>query len=485
MDSTERGGSKPHVVITPFPIQSHLNTFLNLAKLLHSRGFHITYVHTEYNHKRLLNSKGPRALEGLPDFRFETIPDGLPYTEANTTQHLPSLCESTSKNCLPYFTNLLKRLQESASEGLVPPVTSLISDVVMAFTVKAAQEWGLPIALYCPISAISYLANWHGRTLLDKGIIPLKDESQLTDGYLDTKLDWLSGMKNIRLRDLQSYFYSLEPNDHLMLNFCMNELQTARAAQAIIFNTFSEFESEALDTLSSIFPTIYTIGPVPLLLNQIPHNHNLNSIGSNLWKEETHCIQWLESKKPKSVIYVNFGSVTVMTLEQLHEFSWGLANSKKYFLWIIRPDLVKEGSVSPEFLSETKERGLIANWCEQEKVLNHPSIGGFLTHCGWNSIIESVCAGVPMACWPFYGDQQTNCRYACMEWGIGVEIDINVKRQVVESLVNELMEGEKGSEMRQKVLEWQKISNEAIKFGGSSYVNLENLISQVLINSKN
>ncbi|XP_054795272.1 7-deoxyloganetin glucosyltransferase-like [Prosopis cineraria] len=482
MDSMERGGSKPHVVITPFPIQSHLNTFLNLAKLLHSRGLHITYVNTEYNHRRLLNSRGPRALDGLSDFRFESIPDGLPHTEANTTQDLPSLCESTSKNCLPYFTNLLKRLQESASNGLVPPVTSLISDAVMTFTVKAAQECGLPIALYCPISAISYLAGWHARTLLDKGIIPLKDESQLTDEYLDTKLDWLSGMKNIRLKDLQSY-----ANDYLMLNFVINEQQTARAAQAIIFNTFSEFESEALDTLSSIFPPIYTVGPVPLLLNQIPQNHDLDSIGSNLWKEETHCIQWLESKKAKSVIYVNFGSVTVMTPEQLHEFAWGLANSKKYFLWIIRPDLVKGGSMilSPEFLSETKERGLIANWCEQEEVLNHPSIGGFLTHCGWNSMIESVCAGIPMACWPFYGDQQTNCRYACTEWGIGIEIDNNVKRQVVENLVNELMEGEKGMEMRHKILVWQKTSKEAIKSGGSSYINLENLISQVLIKRNN
>ncbi|KAI9120785.1 hypothetical protein K1719_007818 [Acacia pycnantha] len=97
----------------------------------------------------------------------------------------------------------------------------------------------------------------------------------------------------------------------------------------------------------------------------------------------------------------------MLSLEQLYEFAWSLANSKKPFLWIIRPDLVKGGSVilSSEFLSETKERGLIAGWCEQEKVFNHLAIGGFLTHCGWNSIIESMCAGVPLTCWPFYGEQ--------------------------------------------------------------------------------
>ncbi|XP_028789940.1 7-deoxyloganetin glucosyltransferase [Neltuma alba] len=483
MDSMERGGSKPHVVVTPFPIQSHLNTFLNLAKLLHSRGFHITYVNTEYNHRRLLKTRGPQALDGLPDFRFETIPDGLPYTDSDATQHLPSLAESTSKNCLIPFTSLLNKLQESASNGLVPPVTSLVSDAVMAFTVKAAQEFGLPIAIYCPISAISYLGGWHGRTLLDKGIIPLKDESYLTNGCLDTKLDWLEGMKNMRLRDLPSHFSSLDPDDYLMLKFCLNELQTVKSADAIIFNTFSELESEALNTLSSIFPPLYTIGPVPLVLNQVPHNHVLDSIGANLWKEDAHCIEWLESQKPKSVVYVNFGSVTVMSAEQLHEFAWGLANSKKPFLWIIRPDLVDGGSMilSPEFLSETKERGFIASWCEQQKVLNHPSIGGFLTHCGWNSIIESICSGVSMACWPFSGDQQTNCRYACTEWGIGIEIDNNVKREVVERLVNELIEGDKGKEMRQKVLEWQKISKEATKSGGSSCISLDKLINQVLI----
>ncbi|KAI9121405.1 hypothetical protein K1719_008438 [Acacia pycnantha] len=488
MDSMERGGSsKPHVVITPFPAQSHLNTFLNLAKLLHSRGFHITFVNTEYNHRRLLKSRGPQALDGLPDFRFETIPDGLPSSDADATQHLPSLCESTSKKCLIPFINLLKRLQDSASNGLVPPVTSLVSDAVMAFTVKAAKEFGIPIAIYCPISAISFLGVWHGGTLLDKGIIPLKDESQLTNGYLDTKMDWLSGMKNMRLRDLPSYFTSLDPHDYLMLTFSVNELKTATSADAIIFNTFSELESEALDTLSSIFPPLYTIGPVPLLLNEIPQNQALDCIGSNMWKEEAHCIQWLESQKSRSVVYVNFGSVTVMSAEQVHEFAWGLANNKKPFLWIIRPDLVDGGStiLSPEFISETKERGLIASWCEQEKVLNHPAIGGFLTHCGWNSMMESICAGVPMACWPFYGDQQTNCRYACTEWGIGLDIDNNVKREEVEKLVNELVEGDIGKEMRHKVIEWQKISKQATKSGGSSCISLDKLINHVLIKRKN
>ncbi|XP_028800822.1 7-deoxyloganetin glucosyltransferase-like [Neltuma alba] len=293
-------------------------------------------------------------------------------------------------------------------------------------------------------------------------------------------------MKNIRLRDLPSFLSSLDPNDHIILNLNINMLQTAQTADAVIFNTFRELESEALDTLSSIFPPLFPIGPVPLLLAQTQQNQQLESIGSNLWDEEIRCIDWLESRKPKSVIYVNFGSITIITLEQLCEFGWGLANSKKPFLWIIRPDLVDGGSLilSPEFLSETKDRGLIASWCEQEKVLNHPSIGGFLTHCGWNSMTESMCSGIPMACWPFFGDQQTNCRYACIQWGVGVELDKNVKREMVERVINELMEGNKAMEMKHKVLQWQKIAKESTAPHGSSYINLEKLVNQVLVKGK-
>ncbi|XP_054804177.1 7-deoxyloganetin glucosyltransferase-like isoform X2 [Prosopis cineraria] len=441
MASIAAGGSKPYVVITPFPLQGHINSFLKLAKVIHSKGFHITFVNTDYNHKRLLNSRGPHALDGLPDFCFETIPDGLaPSDEANVSQRFRILCDSMPKNSLVPFTKLLGRLHELALNSVVPRVTCLISDGVMTFTMTAAQEFGLPIAIYWPASTVSFLGIFHFRTLLDKDVIPLKAE-----------------------------------------------LQKAQTAQAIIFNTFEELDSDALSALSSIFPPLYSIGPLPMLLNQIPHNHHMESIGSNMWKEETKCLDWLESYEPESVIYVNFGSLATLSLEQLGEFAWGLANSKKPFLWIIRPDLVKGGSIilSPEFFTKIKDRGFIANWCEQEKVLNHPSIGGFLTHCGWNSMIESIGAGVPMACWPWSGDQPTNCRYACREWEIGLEIDNNVKKEDVEKLVNELMEGEKGKQMRQNISKWKKIAEDDTKPGGSSYINLENLIKDVLIKTKN
>ncbi|XP_057447731.1 7-deoxyloganetin glucosyltransferase-like [Lotus japonicus] len=475
---------KPHAVLTPYPVQGHINPLFNLAKLLHHRGFHITFVHTEYNHKRLLKSRGPNAFDGLSDFHFETIPDGLPSIEGESgdvSQDIPALSESIRKNFLHPFRDLLARLNNSATAGLIPPVTCLVSDFCMTFSIQAAQELALPIVLLCPASASTFMSFVHFQTLLDKGIIPLKDESYLTNGYLDTKVDWIPGMQNFRLKDLPDFMRTTDPNA-TMLQFAIELADRSHRASAIVFNTFNELERDVLSALSSIYPSLYPIGPFPSFLNQTPESH-LESLGSNLWTEDTMCLQWLESKEPRSVVYVNFGSITVMSPEQLLEFAWGLANSKKPFLWIIRPDLVIGGSVilSSEFINEISSRGLIASWCSQEHVLNHPSIGGFLTHCGWNSTIESISAGVPMLCWPFFADQLTNCRSICNEWDIGMQIDTNGKREEVEKLINELMVGEKGKKMRQKTMELKKRAEEDTRPGGCSYMNLDKVIKEVLL----
>ncbi|XP_027358838.1 7-deoxyloganetin glucosyltransferase-like [Abrus precatorius] len=475
MDSTKR---KPHALLIPFPAQGHINPMFKLAKLLHLRGFHITYVHTEYNHRRLLKSRGPNALDGLLDFQFETIPDGLSQTDAdaNVTQDIESLCKSVKKNFLLPFRDLLARLNHSST-----PVTCLVSDVVMTFTTQVAEELALPLIMLYPASAYSLFTFLHVRALLDKGLVPLKDESYLTNGYLDTEVDWISGMKNFRLKDLSSFIRTTDPNN-FMIEFFLEMVNNAKRASAIVFNTFDELESDVLNALSSKFHSLYPIGPFPSFLNQSPNNH-LESLCSNLWKEDTECLEWLESKESKSVIYVNFGSITIMSPEQLLEFAWGLANSKRPFLWIVRPDLVIGGSVilSSKFVNETSNRGRIATWCPQEQVLNHPSIGGFLTHCGWNSTIESICAGVPMLCWPFFADQPTNCRCICSEWGIGFEIDTNVKRKEVEKLVKELMVGEKGKKMNKKVLELKNKAEEDTRPGGRSYMNLDKVINEILL----
>ncbi|KAJ9705802.1 hypothetical protein PVL29_003757 [Vitis rotundifolia] len=454
---------------------------LKLAKLLHNKGFFVTFVNTEYNHKRLLRSRGPNSLDGLSDFRFETIPDGLPPSDADATQDIPSLCDSTTKNCLAPFCALLTKLNDpSYSPG--PPVSCIVSDGVMSFTLDAAEKFGVPEVVFWTASACGFLGYRHYRNLIRRGLIPLQDESCLSNGYLDTVVDFVPGKKKtIRLRDFPSFLRTTDLND-IMLNFVMVEAERASRASAVILNTFDALEKDVLDALSATLPPVYSIGPLQHLVDQISDDR-LKSMGSNLWKEQTDCLQWLDSKEPKSVVYVNFGSITVMTSQQLTEFAWGLANSNKPFLWIIRPDLVVGDSalLPPEFVTETKDRGMLASWCPQEQVLKHPAIGGFLTHSGWNSTSESICGGVPLICWPFFAEQQTNCRYSCSEWGIGMEIDNNVKRVEVEKLVRELMDGEKGKEMKKKVMEWRKLAEEATRPGGSSYDNFDKLLRNVLL----
>ncbi|ESW13195.1 hypothetical protein PHAVU_008G175600 [Phaseolus vulgaris] len=470
--------SKPHAVCVPFPAQGHINPMLKLAKLLHSNGFHITFVNTECNHKRLLKSRGLDSLNGLPSFRFQTIPDGLPEPDDEGTHQVPSLCDSTRATCLPHFRNLLSKLNNDCPG--VPAVSCIVSDGVMSFTLDASQELGIPNVLFWTSSACGFMCYVHYNQLVQRGIVPLKDASYLKNGYLDTTIDWIAGIKEIRLKDIPSFIRTTDPED-IMFNFASGECKRAEKACAIILNTFDALEHDVLEAFSSILPPVYSIGPLSLLLDDVS-DKSLNAIGFNLWREEPGCLEWLDTKEANTVVYVNFGSVTVMTNDQLIEFAWGLANSYKTFLWVIRQDLVvgEKAVLPPEFVTQTKNRGLLSSWCAQEQVLAHPAIGVFLTHSGWNSTLESVCAGVPMICWPFFAEQQTNCRFCCKEWGIGVEIE-DVERHQIEMLVREMTEGEKGREMKKKALKWKALAKKAASGPtGSSFVHFQKMTREVL-----
>ncbi|CAN0903319.1 UDP-glycosyltransferase 85A8 [Linum grandiflorum] len=419
---------------------------LHAAKLLHSRGFHVTFVNTDYNHKRLLKSWAAAASSSSfpPRFDFESIPDGLPPSDnIDSTQDIPLLCDSIPKNLLAPFRDLVHKLNDCVA---LPRVSCILSDAAMAFTLDVARELRIPDALFLTPSACANLAFLSYPVLVEAGLVPLKSSSYLTNGYLETVVDCIPGLNK-----------TTDPND-VVFNFCVNELARIPEGLSLIMNTFDSLEQEALTSLSSLCPNLLTVGPLVNLL----HDQ-----------------------------YVNFGSITVMTPDQLIEFAWGLAKSEKPFLWIIRPDLVScnskgtDLSVPVEFVEETKGRGMLAGWCNQEQVLKHLSIGGFLSHMGWNSTLESLSNGVPMICWPFFADQQTNCFYACKVWEVGIEIGSEVKKEEVEKLVREVMDGEKGNEMKMKAMEWKLKAEESTKPGGSSFQNLNKLIEILLKNTTN
>ncbi|KAJ3695822.1 hypothetical protein LUZ60_001199 [Juncus effusus] len=468
---------RPHAVLIPQPAQGHVTPMLQLAKILHSKGFFITYVNSQYNDKRFLRANGPDSLNGLEDFKFESIPDGLPPSDDDVTQDIADLCISTTKKSADPFRDLLIRLNNCLNN---PPVSCVIADGVMSFAQRIAEELGILALVFWTTSACGFNGYLHFAELIQRGYTPLKDDSYLTNGYLDTPISWIPGMPDVRLKDIPSFIRTTDRGD-IMLNFDGGEAQNALKAQGLILNTFDSLEHEILEALREKFPRLFAIGPLSLLVNKL-HPSEVDSIGSSLWNEDATCLDWLDKHEPCSVVYVNFGSITVMTAEQLSEFAWGLANSKKPFLWITRPDLVSGESVilPKDFIIETKDRGVLANWCPQNKVLLHPSIGVFLTHCGWNSTLESICGGVPMICWPFFAEQPTNCRYVCAKWGIGLEIDADVRRDDVERLVRETMEREKGKDMRVKAKMWNERAEEAIEQGGPSNQNLDDLVQFLL-----
>ncbi|KAJ0010120.1 hypothetical protein Pint_33526 [Pistacia integerrima] len=165
---------RPHAVCIPFPAQGHMNPMLKLAKIMYSKGSLITFINTEYNHKRLLKSKCLDSFKNFPGFRFETIPDGLPSSDADVTQDIPSLCEATSKHCLAPFRELFYKLNDTSSSPQISPVTCIISDVMMSFTVDVAREFGIPGAILFTFSACGSLCFAMLKLLVERGLIPLK-----------------------------------------------------------------------------------------------------------------------------------------------------------------------------------------------------------------------------------------------------------------------------------------------------------------------
>ncbi|VAH43631.1 UDP-glycosyltransferase 85A2-like [Triticum dicoccoides] len=474
----------PHILLLPYPAQGHVNPFLRLAKALHARGLHVTFVHTEHNHGRLLRSRGLGAVTGAADgFRFETIPDGLPRSEHDATQDIWALCEATRRACPAHLRELVERL--GRTEG-VPPVTCVVADGAMGFAVHAAKDMGLLAYLFFTPSACGFLCYLNFDQLVKRGYVPFRDESYFTNGYLDTPVDWITGMiSNLRLRDFPTFIRTTDADDVMLtINIKQCELD-APAADGILLNTYDDLERAALDAIRERLPNTFVLGP---LGPEVSPPSYLPSLTSSLWKEDDRCVAWLDAQAADcSVMYVNFGSITVVTRDQMVEFARGLADAGSPFLWVVRPDMVRDDGdddgkmpVPDGFAEEVAGRGLMVGWCDQEAVLGHRATGGFLSHCGWNSTLESLCAGVPMLCWPFFSEQVTNCRYACEEWGVGVQMPREAGRGEVEAAVRELMgDGDKAAAMRRKAAEWKEKAVRAVAAGGSSQRDLKRFVDEI------
>ncbi|KAH9307212.1 hypothetical protein KI387_035123 [Taxus chinensis] len=453
--------NRPHALLLPFPSQGHVNPMMQLSNILFSRGYYITFVNTEYIHDRMLKSESTNF---KADFRFETIPDGIPPELSRTHNQLDEICKSLVDNCPAHLEKVVNKLKENPD---VPPLTCIVYGSFMSWAQKTANRLGIPgIAFWTPSACGSYI-YLSASLLVENGYIPLKDKSYLTNGYMEEEISCIPGMPLLRMKDVPSFFYDAS---RYIFEFLITQTQASMTADFMLINTFDELEEPVMQALRARFP-VYGIGP---LLEAEQQNGLSNSFAS-LWTEEKSCMQWLDDQELGSVVYVCFGSITVMSDQELVEFAWGLEGSKQPFLWVIRPDLIHGTSAKlpTEFVEKVKGRSFFASWAPQLEVLFHPSVGGFLTHSGWNSTLESICAGVPMICWPFFADQQINRTYVSQIWKIGIAMNDVVERREVEEMVKRLMIGKEAEEMKRRVGELRDASIRAVSKGGSSYNNLE------------
>nr|BEP30490.1 6'deoxychalcone 4'-O-glucosyltransferase [Dahlia pinnata] len=247
----------------------------------------------------------------------------------------------------------------------------------------------------------------------------------------------------------------------------------------IIVNTFSELEERAVEAIrdgkcvtDGPTPPVYFVGPL------IASGDKADDV------EENECLKWLKTQPRKSVVFLCFGSLGVFNKEQLAEIAVGLEKSGKRFLWVVRDPMRGAGGkefdvdeILPEgFLSRTKDMGLVVkNWAPQLAILGHESVGGFVSHCGWNSSLEAVVSGVPMVAWPLYAEQKMNRVFLVEELKVAFWLEMSadgfVSAKAVDKTIRKLMDGEEGRAMRERISEMSGKAKAAVEEGGSSRVD--------------
>ncbi|XP_022148708.1 putative UDP-glucose glucosyltransferase [Momordica charantia] len=216
------------------------------------------------------------------------------------------------------------------------------------------------------------------------------------------------------------------------------------------------------------------------------HEIETKKISGDCLKSD-ECLEWLDSKPPGSVVYVSFGSVVYLKQQQVDEIAHGLNNSGLPFLWVLKPPPkpFHRHVVPDQILEELGERGKVVEWSPQERVLRHPSLGCFVTHCGWNSSVEAMSSGVPVVAFPQWGDQVTNAKFLVDVFGVGLRLsrgageDRLVARDEIQSCLREAMEGPKAAELRLNALHRKNAAAIAVAHGGSSDTNFKHFTDEI------
>ncbi|XP_074366292.1 UDP-glycosyltransferase 1-like [Apium graveolens] len=466
------------LIFVPAPAVGHLISMVELAKLLILRdeSLSVSVCIIKFPYDMGIGSY-VESLSNTPIPRFTIIEIPPSDSELYKSQSYLTIFSTFIEG---HVTNVKDKVIAMTQPDHPTRLAGFVLDIFCVSMVDMAKELNVPSYVYLT-SGASYLGIiLHLQAMADyekKDICEYQNsDAQLSVPYFRNQVP-AKVLPAICVDDKGSEFILL----------CGRKF---REIKGIILNTFVELESYAVESLvaDKKIPPVYAVGP----------NLNLTAGGQDS-EEAANVLKWLDEKPLSSVVFLCFGTFGSFPEEQVKEIALALEHSGHPFLWSLRP--LAEGDpqskytnlddiLPPGFLERTSRTGKIIGWAPQVTVLSHRAVGGFVSHCGWNSILESVWFGVPVATWPMYAEQQLNAFEMVNELGMAVDISIDYahhafskcelifEAKVLESKIRELMKD--GSDLRKKVTEIQGKSRAAIAEDGSSYNNMGRLIEDII-----
>ncbi|CAF1813905.1 unnamed protein product [Brassica oleracea] len=367
-----------------------------------------------------------------------------------------------------------------------PKPSCLICDLCLPYTSKIAKAFNIPKIVFHGFSCFCLLCMHVLRQNLEI-LQNLKSEKEyfFVPDFPD-KVEFTRPQVPVRINATGDWKEFLD---------AMAEAENT--SYGIIINTFQELEPAYVKEYKEARDgKVWSIGPVSLCNKK---GADKAERGNKAVIDQEECFKWLDSKEEGSVLFVCLGSICNLPLSQLKELGLGLEKSQRPFIWVIRGwekyNELAEWFLESSFEERVKERGLlIKGWAPQVLILSHPSVGGFLTHCGWNSTLEGITSGVPLLTWPLFGDQFCNQKLVVqvlkvgvgagieetMKWGEEDRIGVLVDNEGVKKAVEELMgDGDDTNERRRVVKELGKLAQRAVDEGGSSHSNITFLLQDI------
>ncbi|CAA2967499.1 UDP-glycosyltransferase 88B1-like [Olea europaea subsp. europaea] len=462
------------IVLYPSPGMGHLISMVELGKFIlkHHPSFNIVIltVPPSFNTgstasyiDRVSAATKSITFHQLPSVSFEL--DSLSSMEAVILESI--------RLSNPHVHQALQHI------SLTTTITALIIDFFCTPAFSISTKLGIPTYFFCTSGAASLAFTLYLPTIHRNTIKSFKDLNSVVH---------VPGLPPIPSTDVAKPMLDRASTEYA--SFLEFSLHLPKSAGFIV-NSFDSLEPKTLKALSegSCYPDgdtppVFCVGPL------------LASEDRRCVTDDVHeCLKWLDSQPIQSVVFLCFGSLGLFSDKQLKEIAIGLERSKQRFLWVIRSppseDKSKRYLPPPEpdldfllpsgFLDRTEDLGFVVkSWAPQVEVLNHKSIGGFVTHCGWNSILEAVCAGVPMVAWPLYAEQKFNRVVLVEDLKLALRIneaeDGFVTAEEVESRVREMMDSDTGESLRKRAKEKEAEAKAATSEGGSSTVALAKLI---------